>query len=370
MAKKAKIEAPENKTLGISMNRLASTTAVKIEPFISTELDQLSTAREYWEGGKFAVMYAIKAHMTPEQIAELPDPKSKTGNNPAHYQIEKFRDGKSTGWKPVYFYKQLALELPGVAAMGKRIDQMVRSMQNPEKVFTGDIGQDIKDMSLDYRVGQIKKLERRIANAVSNVEGAFELHHQIALFDTLKHVDYDIVYALNEKGEPLDGKDGRGFEVEATQVPIVIYSTVEGRQDKDRLPVSVGGFLRYDIEKAKEQGGTYQALLNTVKREKPDDAPPQSGAGQQAPQRVNTPDTFFARMTDCAEFIDKAWSEKTDALQEACLNAVHGAGSDDAFTAARQTYEFLRTLVGGPKDDIRWQSYINEDKEHPLHKAA
>lgn len=371
MAKKAKIQAPENKSLGIAMNRLATATAATLDAVVMPELDQLSTHREEWEGGKFAVMHTITANMTPDQISALPDPKSKTGNNPAFYLVEKFRDGKSAGWKEVYFYKQLALELPGVAAMGKRIDQMKRSMLDPSKVYTGDIGADIKDMTVDYRTAQIKKLERRIANAVTNVEGAFELRAQLLEFETLKHVECNLIFALNAKGEPLDGEDGRGFEIEATQVPIVIKSTVKGREDIDKLHVGVTSFLRYNVAKAKEDGGTYQALLNTVKRENPDDAPPQvGGASQAVPQRVNTPDTFFARMTDTAEFVDKAWSEKTSAIQEACVNAVHGAGSDDAFVATRQTFEFLKTLVGGPKDDVRWQAYINEDKDHPLHKAA
>jgi hypothetical protein len=326
-------------------------------------------------------MHKITANMTPEQIDALPDPKADTGNNPAHYKVEKFRDGKSTGWKEVYFYDVLARDLPGVVAMGKRVDQLKRSMLDPSKVYTGDIGNDILGtldekgnrtggMAVDYRVAQIKKLERRITNALSNVSGAFELRAQLLAFEELKHVKCELIYALDKDGLPLDGEDGRGFEIETTNVPIVIKSTVKGREDIDKMAVGVGTFIRYNVEAAKENGGTYQAVLNTVKREKPDDAPPQNAGNQSAPQRVNTPDTFFARMTDTAEFVDKAWSEKTSALQEACVNATHGAGSDDAFVAARQTYEFLKTLVGGPKDDVRWQSFINDDKDHPLHAAA
>lgn len=375
-SKRPKVEAPENKNIGIAMNRLAAQTAVELEPIVAGTLETLSDAREDWEGGKFAVMHKITKDMPEEKLALLPDPKVKTGNNPAHYKVEKFRDGKSAGWREVYFYDQLALDLPGVMAMGKTIDQLSRSLLDPAKVFTGDIGPDIKNMAIDYRRARIKRLQRRINNAKSNVVGAFELRNQLIRFnEELKHVDASVIFAVGPDGSLLDGQEGRSFEVEPTQTPIIVASTVKGREDIDKVHVSIGTFLAYDIDKAIEGNGTYAAVMETVKREKPDDQgdgqnPQGNAQNQSLPQRVNTPDTFFARMTDTAEFIDKLWSEKTRATEEQCINLTHGAGSDDAFVSARTTLEFLKTLVGGPKDDIRWQAHINEDKEHPLHKAA
>ena len=368
--KKAKY-VPENKTIGIQMNRLAATVATVLDPLVSSQLDELSTKREDWEGGKFAVMFNVTSNMDADTLASLPDPHDETGNNPAYYYVETFRDGKSTGWKKKYFYDQLALDLPSVIQMGKTVDQLKRSMLDPNKVYTGDIGDDIKNLALDYRVARIKKLEKRITSAKTNVSGAFELRAQMLAFESLKHVECYPIYAIGKDGLPMNGEDGRGLEIEPTLTPIVIKSTVKGREDIDKVHVSIGTFLKYDVETAKGNGGTYQAVMNTAKREQPDDEQGNQNEGNKSvPQNVTTNDIMVARLVDQASFIDKVWSEKTKALDEAFGKLVHGAGSDDAFTAARTVFEFLKTHVGSPKDDARWLEYINEDSEHPLHKAA
>lgn len=373
MSKKPKVTAPENKNIGISMNRKANEIALAINSFISPELDALSRHKEAWEGGKFAVMTKLTDNMTPEQIDELPDPKADTGNNPAWYKIEKFKDGKANGWKEVYFYKELTNDLPGIQAKLKRINQLQRSMKDPASTFTGDIGNDIKDLSHDYRIAEIKRLETEISNAHKNVVGAFELRAQLVKFEELKHVSVSLITAIGPDGQPLDGKEDREFKIDPTLTPIVIRSTVKGREDKDYVHVPVGTFLRYDVEKAKEGGGTYAALEQTIKREAKTDVKGGAAGNVQdtsKPQAINTADTFAARMMDIAEFTDRVWSEKTNATFEALRNAVHGAGSDDTFTSCRTAFELLKSLVGSPKDDVRWQAHINEDKEHPLHKAA
>ena len=363
MAKAPKVTAPENKTLGISMNRKANEIAVAINAAIIPELDTLSRHREEWEGGKFAVMNKLanktSGILTEEQIAELPDPKSDTGNNPARYKVEKFKDGKSSGWKEVYFYKELTQDLPGIRAKVTRIDQLKRSMQDPAKVFTGDIGDDIKNMVDDYRVAQIKRLEKEISNAVGNVTGAFELFFQLQKFEELKHVTYSLVFDLDEQGQPMDGVDGRPFRIAPTQTPIVIKSTVKGREDIDKVQVSVGTFLKYDIDKAVEGHGTYQALMNTVKREKAEDETGNQNAGNvSVPQLVNSPDTTVARIVDVHEYLDRISQEKTKANWEALDKMLHGAGSDEAFMAAFELRQYLERLTGSPRDAVRYESLL------------
>src|SRR6185436_12116890 len=161
---------------------------------------------------------------------------------------------------------------------------------------------------------------------------------------------------------PMDGQEGRGFEIEPTQVPIVVRSTVKGREDIDKVQVSIGTFLKYDVEKAKERQGTWQAVIDTAKREKADDESGNQNEGNQSvPQLIRTADTAIARLTDLYEFADHAWDEKDGALLDAMKKAVNGAGSDDAFVTVMAMKRFLNDVCpDSPRNIERYQEAIGK----------
>lgn len=377
MAKAPKITAPEDKNIGIVMNRRASEMADKLDSVLVPALDALAVHKQEWEGGRFEVMDKMMTRLGELgiTIAELPDPKSETGNNPAHYKIEKYKDGKASGWKEVYYYRALTESLPGMRAKGKRIDQLTRSMADATRVYTGDIEDDIKALSPDYREALVKRLNGEITSAIRNVVGAFELMFQLSKFGELKHVSATLVHDIDKDGSIMDGEDGRPFKIDPTTTPIIIASTIKGRELHDRTMMSVGTFLKIDVAKAEEAMGTYQAVMDTLKRH----APPAEGAGQvpgqnaqdqSKPKAVNTFDTFLARATDMHEFADRTWSEKSRATIDALIKATHGEGTDLAFVSCRGLFAFLQDIVGSPVDAVRYQSLINADVGNPQRKTG
>jgi hypothetical protein len=363
MAKKEKIVlTQEQRTIGRSMDVLADTYAKTVSPLAMPVVDGLNKARQEWEGGAFAVMFKVTSGMTAEQLDALPHPKADSGNNPATYYTTKLVDGKERVAKH-YFYEQMVLDFPSIKDRGRRIDQLNRSMKDPNKVNTSDIGEDIKNMTHDYRNAEIKRLSKEIAGAVQKVSNAFELYHQFNKFQELKLVEVYPIYKLGPDGMPMDGQDGRGFEVEATQVPIVIKSTVKGREDIDKVQVSIGTFLKYDVDKAKERQGTWQAVIDTAKREKAtDEQGNQQDGNQSVPQLIRSADTAIARLTDLYEFADHAWDEKDGALLDAMKKAVNGAGSDDAFTTIMAMKRFLNDVCpDSPRNMQRYQELIGKE---------
>jgi hypothetical protein len=363
MAKREKIVLDAaQKSIGRTMDALAATYSSDVAGLAMPEVDRLVKARQDWEGGAFAVMYKVTSQLPPQLLAALPDPKADSGMKPAHYWSVVIRDNKEVP-KEHYWYEELVLNFPAIRDKGKRIDQLKRSMGDPLKVNQSDIGADIKNMSHDYRNGEIARLTKEISGAVQKVSNAFELYWQFQRMAELPHVTCYPIYRQGPDNKPMDGLDGRAFEVEPTQVPIVIKSTVAGREDIDKVQVSIGSFLRFDVDKAKEQGGTYQALIDTAKREKKTDEQGNGQANaQSATQLIRSTETALARVLDLYEFADFAWSEKDDKHIDGIRKALNGAGSNDAFTAVMGLKKFLEEVCpDSPRNTARYQELINAD---------
>lgn len=382
MAKREKITAPENKEQGLMMQRSAAELAQKINDQLIGDLDMLNKAQADWEGGAFTVMHRITQIMTEEQISNLPDPKSETGNNPAHYlvPITKIspKGKRSEEWKKKYYYSDLALSLPGIVAKVQLKSQLERANGN-DSVNKSDIPAEIMNLDLDYRASKARKLQTEIDGAVRNVKLAFELYHQLKKFGDLEWVECVPIWAIGPDGKQLNGAGGRPMVVESTKFPIVIRSTVDGREMTDRKEVAISTFLKYDTAKASEtNGGTYEAVMNTVKREKPEEQTGHvSGTGnaqdQSRPQAINTADTANARVMDVYEFLHRSLTAKDKADWEALKKSVHEAGSDESFLSWRGVLHYARLLVGSPKDDARYNKLVSEmddDEKEGLPDAA
>lgn len=364
MAKKeVKKLTTSERSIGLAMDALASQYASVVAPLTMPTIDLLNKARQEWEGGAFAVMFKVTGGLTAEQLDALPDPKADSGNNPGQYWTAVIMDGKEKP-REHNFYEEMVLSFPGIRARGLRIDQLKRSMQDAAKVNTSDIGADIKDMSHDYRNAEINRLNKEISGAVTKVQNAFGLYYQFKAFQTLKHVEVFPIYKLGPDNLPLDGDEGRGMEIDPTTTPIVVRSTVKGREGIDTVRVSISTFLRYDVEKAKESGGTYQSVIDTAKREKKADDTNQNAGNQAVPQLIRTADTAIARLTDLYEFADFAWSSKDDKLTDSMRKAVTGAGSNDAFVTVMALKKYLNeVLPDSPRNIERYQELINAEQD-------
>lgn len=376
MAKRTKIVAPDNQTIGLEMQRKAVALAQVINEPLMAEIDILNKAHHDWEGGAFTVMHRLTSIMKPEELDNLPVPGSDSGNNPARYlvPITKIspKGKRSEEWKERDYYVDLALNLPGVVLKQKLKDQLERA-NGSDSVNKSDIPANVLDWDIDYRASLAIKLQQEIDGAVRAVTQAFGLYFQLKAFNTeLQHVSATPIWALGPDGMPLNGANGRAMKVENTKKPIVIRSTIEGREMTDRKEVSIGTFLKYNVAKAAENnGGTYQAVMNTIARDKPEEQSGHAGGtgnaqDQSRPQAINTPETASARVMDVYVFLDEAIKSKDKANWQKIKKSLQGEDSDEDFLAWRGLLHYAKLLVGSPADDKRYKELTadmdDEDK--------
>lgn len=364
MAKKPKLQAPEDKTIGLAMQANAVKVAQQINDPLMLDINRLVAAKQEYEGGPFTVMHTLTSIMSEQQLNALPDPKADTGNNPAKYLVPITRlnsKGKHTEeWKQRDYYEELALNLPGVVEKA-RMRAMLERANGPDTVNKADIPASIMDWDPDYRAAQAGKLNNEIEAAKRSVSQAFKLFFQLKKFNTeLQHVEAMPMWALGQDGMPLNGAAGRIMQVENVKKPIIVRSTIDGRQRKDYSEVSISAFLDYDVEKASEtNGGTYQSVIATTARDKPTETSGHiSGTGnaqdQSRPQAVKTPDTANARALDLYVYVDEAIKDKDKAAWQSLKKSVNSDDSDTEFMAWRGLLHYAKLLVGSPEDDKRF----------------
>lgn len=357
----AKIVATQaEKTLGRAMMQSVSALASSIGATLDADLSFLAKAKQDWEGGPFRVMFTVTKNMTAEQLEALPDPKAETGNNPAWFKAPVMVDGKER-IKEVYFYRQLAHDLPGIVAKKARIEMLARSMKDPTKFNMSDIPQEIKDMVHDRRVSEMKKLEGEINGAVVSVTKAFELYHQFRKFQELPGVDCFFLYAIDpDTGKELDGSEevGGRIEIENTKTPIIVQTKNVKRLSIDTMRIGIGTFMRFDVAKAMEGKGTYDAVVNSAPKKGTNTDPNNGNAGN---RNVNTVETYVTAINDVTEFTERVQAEKNNATFEALRKACHAntkEGKDLFFNMCAQA-AFLNSLIGSEKDQAEYQRIIN-----------
>lgn len=322
----------------------------------------LTKAKADYEGGPFVVLFNLDRHLTTEQWSTIPDHEAETGNNPRFYKTKKQKsDGKEKMTDRDY-YKVVAESLPDVVAKERQIELLGRSMKDPTKFNLSDVPQAIKDMPPHRRHAEIGKLSRAINTARTNVIAALELYSQMNRAATLQGVSLDLLYAINEKGIELDGtaQAGEVRKIDDTRAPIVLTTKLARRTSIDTGRFSVSSFMRFNIPAAKEQGGSWDALLATVKKgtkEKDKDA-------VSSARNVETIDTAKTVTNDLAEYLVRIQDAKDGAAWEALKKATQGAGSDDFFQNLCWIKASVDLLVGDPKSQVRFQALINADKKN------
>ena len=371
MSKKPKVkEIIDNGVIdiGIAQEKRAIELAALIDTSVGSLVATLAEHKREYVGGPFVVMDKVLRFLAGSgyDLSSLPEPHTKTGNNPAYYR-KKVESAKGVRYTEVYFYDELALKLPSVRAMVARIDVVKRSLaKDKSSVKTDDIPTDLYNLPIHTREAEIKRLEQEKTVAKSNVSNAFELYHQIEAFDELDTVKVVMSFEVGADGKLCNGEDGRPYRVEKIASPIKVQSTLEGREDLDFGRYSIASFLRFDVAKAQEAvgGATFAALENTLAKT--------AAAGIPSSQvAVNTLQTFVTRMNDISEYLHRTLEASTKADWEA-LKKLAGKGDQEgnnflyniSFLVAN-----LRPIADDPRNQVTFQRLVDE-RDEKAKKAA
>lgn len=315
---------PLQYSIGEEMDKQARAFGVAQSEVLGSTINTIAKAKQDYEGGPFAVMFKVTANMSKEQLDELPIPGSELSNHPAKYKLRVIGDKGKPSVKEFNYYNVVSDSLACNVAKQDRINKLELSLGDPSKVNMVSVPQDIKDMEINYRHTEISRLKGELNTSRNAVNNAFELLFQIRAVNELAGVEASPIMALTKDGTVSD------TEVENTRTPMLVTTTQDKRKAIDTVRLSISSFKKLKPAVAKENGGTYEALMNTVKRGTKGDGTEETGGNK--PDLINTVDKFQARTTDYHDYLDKVWSAKDKAEYQELLKIVGPrgpAGSDD-----------------------------------------
>lgn len=359
--------APEqvNTQVGENQEARAIAFAATQSEALGETLARIAKARQDYEGGPFAVLFKVSGNMTEEQIDNLPNPSSETGNNPAKYKVrvEGGKDGKGR-LVDHYYYDVVSDNLACNIAKRQRIEMLNLSLGDPTKVNMAAVPADIMDMPVIRRGAEVSRLEGELTTSRKNINEAFELLFQIRAVNECTGVTANVLYALDDKGVELNGEDGRPAEVENTRTPIVVTTTVEGRKGIDTARIGVTSFKKLRPEMAKERGGTYRAVMDSAPVKKKGKNQNGSNAQDQSkPQAINTLETFEARLTDLHDYLDTIYSDSKQEIYGALLKKMNAkTGNENLLQSITEIRDICNDVLAKTyKQAERYQAIITKE---------
>lgn len=344
--KTAEVEvSPMAFDIGERMEKAAKAFGTAKSELLGGTIAVIAKAKQDYEGGPFAVLFKLTASLTEAEADALPEPGQESGNNPAIYKVKVIGDKGKTRSAEHNYYNIVSDTLACNVAKSERINLLEISLGDPAKVNMASVPQDIKDMEVNYRHAEIARLKGELATSRKCVNDAFDLMFQIRVINSLPGVTASPLFAVSPDGQLQDGEDDRPAVVENTKTPMIVTTTVEGRKSIDVSRMSVASFKKLNAAKARENGGTYAALLKTVERGTK--TPGGTDTGGNKPDLIATADKFQARVTDLHSYMDKVWSDKDKAAYNDLLKTLGPrgpAGSDDFALSMFQVFTMLGDL--------------------------
>lgn len=321
-----KLTDAQMKAIASTMDKLADNLSALVTPEANTMVETIIQARKDWQGGPFKLLAFAKDTYGEEQLASFPTPGSEVGDCPDKYKIPYYRDGKLK-FKATSFYAEFFKR----TATGKAIEVALAfiTLAKDEKANHTTVPADILNMNPVDLDRYKTTLEQERTVAIAAWRNAMALQKQFEAVNSLDHVE----------AAPLTDKDG--VVIQAAK-PIKVWNI--DQPEKEWNLYSVGAFLMFDAAKASENGGTFEALKLTVKRDQ------QEGAGNETVPHIATNKTLSAMLRTVNEFItNKHIADKKRELYGLYLkDEVNGAGSADNIEAIYNIYIWAKAIVNIP----------------------
>lgn len=344
--------------LHTSLSVLASQLAQMEGEAMVTAINEVTKAKEDWEGGPFLVYFAMVKNYG-DKLGDFPDPSVETGEKPARWKTKvPGTNGKEVS-KTVDFYILFSdATKAGTALIQER--QWLKRLADDNDAHKGIPADFIEKYSVNAMVRAERDawIGRRLNTMRNAYRKAMSLAYQLEKVNGLEGIIAKPLYT-----------DKTETAVRNTPEPIMLMQEPTEEQDITQIKwrhMSISSFLRLNAAKASESDTPYDALIASLKRDK------KKGEGAtndndtaSRPQHIATTDTFHARMADVLEYLDQAYTSKDTARLGEITKALNGPGSDDLFLAVWQVKEMLVDLTKGDKARAR-----AEKLDEAAHKEA
>jgi hypothetical protein len=297
-------------------------------------------AKEDWTGGPFKVLIGLKMDFDDETLDGFARPDEEDGNNPDLFKIIK-EDGKGKR-KQVNssFYVQFGDATPAGQAILERIEWTERAGNTA--MVKDDIPSDILAMTPTQREVHLNFLKGRRATIRGAYKKAMALYFKLAEVNEYPAIKAEPIWSVSPEDCDLD--KGELPEVENTTKPIAVWVIPE----KDR-PItkweafSIGAFLKLDVRKAKQNGGTFQALIDSGATKKA----PGTGSKSDKPEgfKIETLETGVGVIAELHRWFDEIGAEKDKATIAKLYKLGNTKDNDEFVTAVFELSDYLAALV-------------------------
>lgn len=334
-----KLTDAQKDAIAQAQDKLVEKLGAVIDDEVNDIVVKIDEDRKNAAAGPFILLKWFKMHVDADVLETFPTPGSEVGDNPDKYSEPYFRDGKKK-YKATSFYLKFFLQsFPA----GKNIAAALAhiSLAKDENANQAAVPESIRRMNpvqLEaYRVDLMKQQN----------SGVKALRDCIALSKQL-----DAVNNLPEcRAEPImDGDD-----VARIAKPIKVWNTK--KPDSEWNLYSISGFMQFDPATAEEQGGTYDALKLTAKRERANDEAHGNGGTADKPVAINTNATMVARINDMAEYVANKLMPEGSRNREVyglfLKDHINGADSGDLIYNLNELKLFIDGVLNIPAVQIK-----------------
>jgi len=308
--------------------------------------------KEDWEGGPFRVMFGLQNDLSSEQIAELARPGEENGNNPDEFSVSKEdKKGKITRVKS-NFYTQFARGTPASQNMAARVEWCERA--GDLKAIKDDIPADIIELAKDtHRLEtHIAFLKRRILDMPKAYRKAAELMFQFEAVKAYPGVDAEPVWAQGKSPDQI--KDGELPEVENSPLNVMVWLIPDaGKPVMRSKKMTKSEFLRLNVKRAIEKGGTFNSLLDTAVTKKA----PGSGSNSDNGDGfvIKTMDKGLAVLAEFHRWSEEIGEAKDKAEIGKLYKLMNAKDNDELIVTMCETAAFLNAVIS---DTGAGQKYI------------
>lgn len=349
-----KITEAQLRTIGEGQLSKAQALAALEGETMSTVMVEQMVAKEITEQGAIRVFLALQSTYG-DKLGEFPEPDSvpETTNNPDKIKKPKVNSkGETTSVNTTWY-----TEFADATKEGKKILQelawiaILRNPQADKNLVPAEFSNEYKNPQ-EYIVHEAYLTGRR-TTVRQAYKKAMKLAFKMRAIGELNGVNIDFVW-----------KDYKTkTEVRNTKKPLRISDV----DDPNKWGYfTINNVERMDVDKATENGGTYDALVDTLKRTSNEGG---DGEGNQAkPQLVRTQDTFAARLNDLSEALAFSDSDEGRKLSAELRKGMSAAGSDDYLSNIIRVHSILGAMLKSA--DVKTQVRIEALSQAIAKEAA
>lgn len=334
VAKEAKIKF--NAAIAADMTTTAIRLAAKETGETLAVVNRIVDAKEESQGGPALVLTALMKNYG-EDLAEFPRPGDEDSNKPERYKVPGAVRNGVQGYKTVSFYSEFFDNTKEGKAITAELEYLKRSQDGHDD--KRGIPDHILAMNPEEVEARTSRLRNRKTAAVSAYRNAIGLGYQLEAVNNLPEVIATIRYEDKEETKPCKGDKAIVVRDVNDNIKYQLYS--------------VSAFMMINVGKAKENGGTLDAVKKSVTRK---GGSGQGGESDSKAQLIATMETFEARLTDIHSFMDNAWQPENVETYNKLLKKLGpngGEGTDHLALTMYGIYTMLKDVFGHENVRIR-----------------